>query len=148
MLISLSAIVCETGPVASADDWWAMAVAIAEGAVLANMAWMRRRDLDELEIDRLSLRYTPRPALFVGERLGQGIRLAPALVHDRQGSCIDLSCFCAAHRRLRGRVDARVEFRIDALAQRGHAIVVGSDFEFDPTIRLLRTGASTPEEKL
>lgn len=147
MLIGLSAIVCETGPVASADDWWAMAAAIAEGAVLANMAWMRRRDLDELDVDRLRLRYTPRPALFVGESLGQGIRLAPALVHDREGSCIDLSCFCAALERLSGRVDARVEFRIDAIKQRGHAIVVGRGFEFDPTIRLLSAGRPTPEEK-
>jgi hypothetical protein len=137
MLISLSAIVCETGPVASADDWWAMAAAIAEGAVLANMAWMRRRSLDELDMGRLRLRYTPRPALHVGESLGQGIRLAPALVHDREGSCIDLSCFYTSLHRLRGRVDTRVEFRIDPIKQRGHALVVSPGFEFDPMIQLL-----------
>ena len=146
MLISLSAIVCETGPVASADDWWAMASAIAEGAVLANVAWMRRRALDELDMDRLRLRYSPRPALMVGESLGQGIRLAPALVHDREGSCIDLSCYGAALSRLRGRTDARVEFRIDTIKQRGHALVVGSDFEFDPMIRLLSAGSPAKEE--
>ncbi len=148
MLISLSAIVCETGPVASSEDWWSMAAAIAEGAVRANMAWMRRRELDELDIERLRFRYSPRPALVVGPSLAQAIRLAPALVHDREGSCIDLACYCAALSRLRGRVDTRVEFRIDTIKQRGHAIVVGSDFEFDPMIQLL-SGAreAGPESK-
>lgn len=147
MLISLSSIVCETGPVASADDWWAMAAAIAEGAVLANMAWMRRRSLDELDVGRLRLRYTPRPALHVGASLGQGIRLAPALVHDREGSCIDLSCYCAALHRLRGRIQSRVEFRIDPIKQRGHALVVSPGFEFDPMIELMNAGSHEPEEK-
>lgn len=137
MLISLSSIVCETGPVASAADWWAMAQAIAEGATLANVAWMRRRELAELEPGRLGLRYSPRPALHVGEGLGQGLRLAPALVHEREGSCIDLACFFAALERLRGREDARVEFRIDRINQRGHAIVIGEGFELDPSVHVL-----------
>jgi len=145
MLISLSAIVCETGPVASAADWWAIAAAIAEGAVLANIAWMQRRSLEELDVGRLRLRYSPRPAIHVGDSLGQGLRLAPAIVHDREGSCIDLSCYCAALSRLRGRPDTRVEFRIDPLNQRGHALVVGSDFEFDPMISLINAGK--PKEK-
>ena len=137
MLIGLNAIVCEVGPVASADDWWLMAAAIAEGAVLANIAWMRRRELDELALDRLRVRYSPRPALRVEESLGQGIRLAPALVLEREGSCIDLACYSAAYERLRGRADAKVQFRIDRIKQRGHALVIGERFEFDPTIRLL-----------
>jgi hypothetical protein len=94
----------------------------------------------------LRLRYTPRPALFVGERLAQGLRLAPAIVHDRQGSCIDLSCYCAALHRLRGRADARVDFRVDPIKQRGHALVVGLDFEFDPMIHLLTAGSPESEE--
>jgi hypothetical protein len=145
MLIGLNAIVCEAGPVASAEDWWAMAAAIAEGAVLANIAWLRRRELDELELERLRLRYSPRPALHVGDNLAQGLRLAPALVHERVGSCIDLACYCAALLRLRGRADARVQFRIDRIQERGHAVVVGSDFEFDPTMRLLDAGQPTKE---
>jgi len=132
-LISLSAIVCEVGPVASATDWWPMARAIAEGAVLANMAWMTRRNLAELDLEVLGVRYMPRPAVRIGEVLGQGIRLAPALVQDREGSCIDLACHAAALRRLRGQPDARVEFCIDELSQRGHAVVLGRDFSFDPT---------------
>ena len=79
MLIGLNAIVCEAGPVAAAEDWWAMATAIAEGAVLANMAWMRRRTHDELDPVALRISYSPRPALRVGEGLAQGLRLAPAL---------------------------------------------------------------------
>lgn len=145
MLIELNAIVCEAGPVASAQDWWAMAAAIAEGAVLANMAWMRRRELDELDFDRLRLRYSPRPALHVGEGLAQGLRLAPALIHEREGSCIDLACYCAALRRLRGQTQVRVQFRIDPLQQRGHALVVGPEFQFDPTMRLLEAGAQREE---
>ena len=145
MLIELNAIVCEVGPVASAKDWWAMAAAIAEGAVLANMAWMRRRELGELDFDALRLSYSPRPALRVVECLAQGLRLAPALVHERTGSCIDLACFCAALERLRGRSDARVQFRIDPLMQSGHALVVGADFSFDPTMRLLQAGANQEE---
>ena len=146
MLIGLSAIVCETGPVASAADWWAMAAAIAEGAVQANIAWLRRRALDELEFDRLRLRYSPRPALLLGECLGQAIRLAPALVHTREGSCIDLSCYCVAMHRLRGRDDARVQFRIDPIHHRGHALVVGDDFEFDPMLKLLSADSREPKE--
>jgi hypothetical protein len=145
MLIGLSAIVCEVGPVASADDWWAMAAAIAEGAVLANVAWLRRRDLDEYALERLRLRYSPRPALRVGDDLAQGLRLAPALIHEREGSCMDLACYGAAHCRLRGRPSARVSFRIDRIQERGHAVVVGDGFEFDPTMRLLDAGAQPKE---
>ena len=144
MLIGLSAIVCETGPVASAQDWWAMVDAIAEGAVQANIAWMRRRELGELDFDRLQLRYAPRPALVLDECLGQAIRLAPALVHTREGSCIDLSCYCVALHRLRGRADARVQFRIDPIHHRGHALVVGDGFEFDPMLSLLSASAHQP----
>ena len=145
MLISLNAIVCEVGPVGSADDWWSMVAAIAEGAVLANVAWLRRRELAEFELERLRVRYSPRPALHVGDNLGQGLRLAPALVHERMGSCIDLACYCAAFERLRGRPDAQVQFRIDRIKQRGHALVIGDRFEFDPTIRLLSAGGQQQE---
>lgn len=145
MLIGLNGIVCEVGPVASADDWWSMAVAIAEGAVLANVAWMRRRELAELDVVRLRLRYSPRPALRVGDGLAQGLRLAPALILEREGSCIDLACYCAALERLRGRADAKVLFRIDRIKERGHAVVIGDRFEFDPTMRLLEAGGQREE---
>ncbi len=145
MLISLSAIVCEVGPVGAAADWWAMAEAIAEGAVRANVAWLRRRDLDTFAFEKLRLRYSPRPALRLGDGLAQGVRLAPALVHERTGSCIDLACYCAALLRLRGRADARVSFRVDRVNARGHAVVIGDELEFDPTIRLLGAGASNQE---
>lgn len=146
MLISLNAIVCEVGPVGAAADWWAMTEAIAEGAVRANMAWLRRRDLEQFDFERLRLRYSPRPALRVEEGLAQGLRLAPALVHAREGSCIDLACYCAALSRLRGRTDARVGFRVDRVNERGHALVIGDGFEFDPTLRLLDAGAHPHEE--
>ena len=146
MLISLSALVCEVGPIGSSADWWAMAEAIAEGAVRANMAWLRRRNLEAFAFDKLRLRYSPRPALLLGEGLAQGIRLAPALVHERTGSCIDLACYYAALLRLRGRADARVSFRVDRVSACGHALVTGEGFELDPTIRLLGAGASSNQE--
>jgi len=145
MLIGLNAIVCEAGPVAAAEDWWAMASAIAEGAVLANMAWMRRRAHDELDPVALRISYSPRPALRVGDGLAQGLRLAPALILEREGSCIDLACFYAARERLLGRSDARVHFQIDRISERGHAVVVGDRFMFDPTIRLLSAGGQREE---
>ena len=74
MLIGLSAIVCEVGRVGAAADWWPLAEAVAEGGVQANVVWLRRRDLDAFALERLGLRYAPRPALRVGSELAQALR--------------------------------------------------------------------------
>jgi hypothetical protein len=104
----------------SLADWWPIAANLAEGIVRANVASMRGRTMPPIR--SLRVRFEP-IAELVGGTLWP-VRLAPAVVRDRVGNCLDLAAYHAAFLRLHHGVDARVRIVVPDHGVEGHAVVV------------------------
>lgn len=103
----------------SLADWWPIAAALSEGLVQANVAAMRGGSMPALT--ELGVRFEPIVELAHGR---WPIRLAPAVVRDRVGNCLDLAAYHAAYlRRLSGGGDALVRIVVPADGVEGHAVV-------------------------
>lgn len=139
--IRLRGFTISCGPPIGDVDWWALQRGICEGIVCANRLWMRGRDLSVLDLETCEVRYVPSAPIYAGGGLHQQARLAPAVLHDREGSCVDLSCWLVALMRERAGVRedsprsrslARVEFQLDPITQSGHAIARVRGQVWDP----------------
>lgn len=134
----LGAFVIELGSF-DPEDWWALARTQAEAAVRLNRAWLERHRVPLLGLVELGVRYVPTrnlPIPGLAGLLAQPIRLAPVVLRDKIGSCLDLAAYVAAVERCRGR-KAKVEIQIldDDTA---HAIVVCDHFTIDATLQVPR----------
>ncbi len=142
MSVELRGYLVSCGEPISDRDWWVMAEGMAEGITLANVAWMRGRPLDSLDLATLGVRYRPAVPLESVlphpkdphaplRRKHQVCRLAPDVVHLREGSCMDLAAFVAARERLRG-ARTRVQILIDPTTQDAHAVALIRGRVWDP----------------
>jgi hypothetical protein len=130
-VIRLRGYVIRCGAAIGDKDWWLLSVGIAEGIISANAQWMRERDLDALDLKACGIRYRVAPPLVQAGELLLQVRLAPAVLHGREGSCLDLACFVAARERCRGRATG-VRIEIDPITQGAHAIAVLDGRDWDP----------------
>lgn len=132
------------GPPISDRDWWSLALGIAEGMVAANRFWMRSRDLGALDLHTCGIRYVPATPRHSDSGWQQVCKLAPDVLHTREGSCLDLSAWVVAleaerqtrvrqpRPRTRAVFKPTVDLLFDPITQRGHAIARLRDGVWDP----------------
>lgn len=129
----------DVGGCTDVRHWWALSADVAEAVVVLNLAWMSRSRLAWMSrtsgpgsLAQLGVRYEARAAVDTGTLTAWPIRLAPAIIRDRRGNCLDLSCYHAARLRWQGHPDARVLITVPTGAAEGHAVVIVGRHTVDP----------------